>query len=57
LFDAKFAIDTNKDAIVWTQKVADPSAFGVVKLNDKNEKEAFFVKTKEIVIDLAIICV
>src|SRR5687768_12559600 len=47
LFDAKFAIDTNKDAIVWTQKVEDPSAFGVVKLNDKNEIEAFVEKPKE----------
>jgi glucose-1-phosphate thymidylyltransferase len=55
LFDAKFAIDTNKDAIVWTQKVADPSAFGVVKLNDKNEIEAFVEKPKDFVSDLAII--
>src|SRR4051812_4785319 len=44
LFDAKFSIDKNKDAIIWTQKVADPSAFGVVKLNDKNEIEAFVEK-------------
>src|SRR5690349_17889617 len=32
LFKATFSIDTNKDAIIWTQKVQDPSAFGVVKL-------------------------
>lgn len=55
LFDAKFSIDTSKDAIVWTQKVADPTAFGVVKLNSNNEIEAFVEKPKEFVSDLAII--
>lgn len=55
LFKATFSIDKNKDAIVWTQQVEDPSAFGVVKLNDKNEIEAFVEKPKEFVSDLAII--
>lgn len=55
LFDATFSIDKNKDAIVWTQKVEDPSAFGVVKLNDKQEIEAFVEKPKDFVSDLAII--
>ena len=55
LFKAAFSIDKNKDAIVWTQKVADPTAFGVVKLNDKNEIEQFVEKPKEFVSDLAII--
>lgn len=55
LFKATFSIDTNKDAIIWTQKVADPSAFGVVKLNGSNEIEAFVEKPKEFVSDLAII--
>jgi glucose-1-phosphate thymidylyltransferase len=55
LFDAKFSIDTNKDAIIWTQKVEDPSAFGVVKLNANNEIEAFVEKPKDFVSDLAII--
>lgn len=55
LFKANFSIDTNKDAIVWTQKVEDPSAFGVVKLNDVGEIEAFVEKPKEFVSDLAII--
>ena len=55
LFDARFSIDKDKDAIVWTQKVADPSAFGVVKLNGNNEIEAFVEKPKEFVSDLAII--
>lgn len=55
LFKASFSIDAQKDAIVWTQKVEDPSAFGVVKLNDKNEIEAFVEKPKDFVSDLAII--
>src|SRR5690606_17924004 len=55
LFKATFSIDKDKDAIVWTQQVDDPSAFGVVKLNDKNEIEAFVEKPKEFVSDLAII--
>lgn len=55
LFKATFSIDATKDAIVWTQKVADPSAFGVVKLTNNNEIEAFVEKPKEFVSDLAII--
>ena len=55
LFDATFSIDTTKDAIIWTQKVADPSAFGVVKLRENNEIEAFVEKPTEFVSDLAII--
>jgi len=55
LFKATFSIDTAKDAIVWTQQVDDPSAFGVVKLNERHEIEAFVEKPKEPVSDLAII--
>lgn len=55
LFDATFTIDTSKDAIIWTQKVADPSAFGVVKLKSDNQIEAFVEKPSVFVSDLAII--
>ena len=55
LFNARFSIDKDKDAIVWTQRVDDPSAFGVVKLNEKEEIVAFVEKSKEFVSDLAII--
>ena len=55
LFKAAFSIDKNKDAIVWTQKVEDPRAYGVVKLNAGNEIEAFVEKPAEFVSDLAII--
>jgi glucose-1-phosphate thymidylyltransferase len=55
LFKAEFAFDAAKDAIVWTQKVEDPTAFGVVKLNADNQITAFVEKPKEFVSDLAII--
>lgn len=55
LFKASFAIDTNKDAIVWTQEIEDPSQFGVVKLGEGNQIVAFVEKPKEYVSNLAII--
>ncbi len=55
LFDAKFELDVNRDAIIWTQKVADPSAFGVVKLREDGSISEFVEKPKEYVSDLAII--
>lgn len=55
LFKASFNFDASKDAIIWTQRVDDPSAFGVVKLNDKEEIEAFIEKPKDFVSDQAII--
>ena len=55
LFKASFKIDPAKDAIIWTQKVEDPSAFGVVKIGADNQIKAFVEKPKEFVSDLAII--
>jgi glucose-1-phosphate thymidylyltransferase len=55
LFDADFKLDTSKDAIIWTQKVADPSAFGVVQLNADGVIENFIEKPQEFISDLAII--
>lgn len=55
LFKAEFAIDKDKDAIVWTQRVDDPSAFGVVQLGDGGRIEAFVEKPTTFVSDLAII--
>lgn len=55
LFKAAFSIDTSKDAIIWTQKVADPSAFGVVKMNAEGIITEFIEKPKDFVSDLAII--
>ncbi|KGO85760.1 nucleotidyltransferase [Flavobacterium rivuli WB 3.3-2 = DSM 21788] len=55
LFRADFTLDTTADSVIWVQKVDDPSAFGVVRLNDKNEITDFVEKPKEFVTDLAII--
>ncbi len=55
LFKAYFKIQTSKDAIIWTQKVADPSAFGVVKLDADGRITEFVEKPTEFVSDLAII--
>ncbi|MBA3829500.1 MAG: nucleotidyltransferase [Taibaiella sp.] len=55
LFKATFSIDTSKDAIVWTQRVEDPTQFGVVKQNADGVIEAFVEKPAEFVSDLAII--
>ena len=55
LFIADFKLDTNQDAIIWCQKVEDPSAFGVVKLNSEGRITDFVEKPQEFVSDLAII--
>jgi glucose-1-phosphate thymidylyltransferase len=55
LFKAEFKLDTNQDGIIWVQKVDDPSQFGVVKLNDKNEIVDLVEKPSAFVSDLAII--
>jgi glucose-1-phosphate thymidylyltransferase len=55
LFKADFKLDTTADGTIWVQQVNDPSAFGVVKLNPKNEISDFVEKPAEFVSDLAII--
>lgn len=55
LFRADFSLDTTADSVIWVKQVEDPSAFGVVQLNDKNEIIDFVEKPKEFVSDLAII--
>lgn len=55
LFKADFKLDLNKDGIVWVQKVANPSAYGVVKINDKKLITDFIEKPETYVSDLAII--
>ena len=55
LFRADFTLDTNADSVIWVKQVDDPSAFGVVQLNDKNEIVDFVEKPKDFVSDLAII--
>lgn len=55
LFRADFALDTTADSVIWVKQVEDPSAFGVVQLNDKNEIVDFVEKPTDFVSDLAII--
>lgn len=55
LFKASFRLKSDKDAIIWVQKVDDPSEFGVIKLNGNNEIIDFVEKPKEHISDLAII--
>ncbi len=55
LFRADFTLDTSADSVIWVKQVADPSAFGVVKLNDNNQIVDFVEKPKDFVSDLAII--
>ena len=55
LFRADFTLDTSADAVIWVKQVEDPSAFGVVKLNENNQIIDFVEKPKEFISDLAII--
>ena len=55
LFKTDFKVDTSFDGVVWVSKIDDPSAFGVIKLNEQNIITDFVEKPKEFVSDLAII--
>jgi glucose-1-phosphate thymidylyltransferase len=55
LFRADFKIDTESDGVIWVQKVEDPSAFGVIKLDEHNRITDFIEKPETFVSDLAII--
>ncbi len=54
LFRADFQLDTQQDGIIWVQSVPDPSAFGVVKMENGYITD-FIEKPKTFVSDLAII--
>lgn len=55
LFKADFKFDQENDGIIWVQKIQDPRAFGVVKVNADNVITDFVEKPQEFVSDLAII--
>lgn len=55
LFKADFVMDTEKEGVIWVQKIEDPSQFGVVKLNDAGVITDFVEKPTQFVSDLAII--
>jgi glucose-1-phosphate thymidylyltransferase len=55
LFKADFKMDDSQDGIIWVQKIEDPRAFGVVKVNAQNVITDFVEKPEHFVSDLAII--
>lgn len=55
LFKAEFNFDTEEDGVIWTHYLDDPSAFGVVKLDEKGYIKEFHEKPKEFVSHEAIV--
>ena len=55
LIRADFELDPTADSVIWVKQIENPEAFGVVKLNDKNEIVELVEKPKEFVSDLAVI--
>lgn len=55
LFKANFKLDSKQDGIIWVHQVDDPSAFGVVRLDENGQIDDFVEKPTQFVSDLAII--
>lgn len=55
LFRADFKLDESKDGVLWVKQIEDPSAFGVVKLNEEGDIVDFVEKPQTFVSDLAMI--
>ncbi|WP_353777060.1 sugar phosphate nucleotidyltransferase [Winogradskyella sp. 3972H.M.0a.05] len=55
LIRADFVLDPEADSVIWTKKVANPEAFGVVKLNERNEIIELVEKPEAFVSDQAVI--
>jgi len=55
LFKSDFVLDTEQDGVLWVQKIDDPSAYGVVNLDEDGVITEFVEKPKTFVSDLAII--
>jgi glucose-1-phosphate thymidylyltransferase len=55
LFKADFKISSEDEGILWVKQIEDPSAFGVIKINERGEIIDFVEKPKEFVSDLAMI--
>lgn len=55
LFQADFSVEPDVDGMIWVQKVDDPSAFGVIKVNEDNVITDFVEKSPVFVSDLAIV--
>lgn len=55
LFKADFKISQEDEGILWVKQIEDPSAFGVVKLNEQGNIIDFVEKPQTFVSDLAMI--
>lgn len=55
LFKADFDLEETIDSVIWTKKVENPEAFGVVKKDETGFITDFIEKSKEFVSDEAII--
>ncbi len=55
LIRAEFDLDAEADSVIWTKRVANPEAYGVVKLNDKQEIIELVEKPETFVSDQAVI--
>ncbi|MBZ9730461.1 nucleotidyltransferase [Salegentibacter sp. JZCK2] len=55
LIKADFKLDKDADGVIWTKKVDNPEAFGVVNLNEKDEIIELVEKPKKFVSDQAVI--
>ena len=55
LFRADFKFDNQEDGVIWVQRVQNPSAFGVVRLDAEGYISEFVEKPTTFVSDLAIV--
>jgi len=55
LIRAQFDLDQQADSVIWTKKVPNPEAYGVVKLNEKEEIVELVEKPESFVSDQAVI--
>ena len=55
LFKADFKFNDAVDGTIWVKQIEDPSAFGVVKINEQDIITDFIEKPKDFISDLAII--
>lgn len=55
LFKADFTLDKEADGVIWVKQVKNPAAYGVVKLNERNEIVDLVEKPQDFVSDLAVI--
>lgn len=55
LIRAEFDLDPTADSVIWTKRVANPEAYGVVKLNEENHIVELVEKPETFVSDQAVI--